>query len=247
MRTFMIAMAAAAMLVAPMNGLAQDSLGTSTTGSRSPVTINSCQPRLSPASSASPNPNPLVALLQPSTSNGIHIQFTNESTKTADLVNFDVNSNGSHFVIRDVGTFSPGISIDHRYSNGAGQAYILPAFIAPKIHCRVASVRFTDGSVWPVPPGTAATQARGNSVLSVNPKSVRIDTRLESALFMVSATERVAGFKEADTCSGIATVYVTATAQTSAVYTVKPVAAGTCTATISDETGQTVSVPITVQ
>jgi len=34
----------------------------------------------------------------------------NESNKTANLVNFDVDSNRDHFVIRDIGMFSPGVA-----------------------------------------------------------------------------------------------------------------------------------------
>ncbi|MBC5802546.1 MAG: hypothetical protein GIX03_05990 [Candidatus Eremiobacteraeota bacterium] len=64
------------------------------------------------------------------------------------LVNFAVDSNGDHFVIGDVGTFSPGVSIKHEYRNGSGQAFVLPQFIAPRVTCCVVSVTFTDGTVW---------------------------------------------------------------------------------------------------
>lgn len=215
-----------------------------------PVTINMCEPILrSPSPQESPSSNPLAGLLQPSTSAGMRIEFTNESNKTATLVNFDVNSNGQHFVIRDVGTFSPGVSINHSYRNGKGQAFVLPAFIAPHVSCRVASVRFTDRSVWP-PEAVPAPQAAGplgETALWANPATLVISTDVDSALVMVSSSARVAGFKETDNCDRIAEVLVSATAQTSAAYTVKPIATGACTARISDEAGRSVVVPIAVK
>jgi hypothetical protein len=64
---------------------------------------------------------------------------------------------------------------------------------------------------------------------------------------MVSSAERVAGFRESDNCSGIATVFVSATAQTSAVYSIKPLAPGNCTSHVTDEAGRSIAVPIRVQ
>lgn len=172
----------------------------------------------------------------------MNIQFTNESGKTADLINFEVKSNGVQFVIRDVGTFSPGVTIDHHYRNGAGQAFVLPAFIPPDVKCSVASVRFTDQSVWPASVGQASA-----ATLSASPTSVAVAHNADSALLMISSTASVAGFNETDNCNGVAQVLVSATAQTSVVYTIKPIAPGTCITHITDETGQTIAVPITVQ
>jgi hypothetical protein len=64
---------------------------------------------------------------------------------------------------------------------------------------------------------------------------------------LVSSGERVAAFKETDNCSGIASIFVAATADASATYSVKPIAAGTCTATVTDEDGHAVSVPIVIR
>ncbi|MGH7727875.1 MAG: hypothetical protein ACREM2_03665 [Vulcanimicrobiaceae bacterium] len=231
---------------------AQNALGTSTSGTQSPVSINICEPIFDKNHSnpfASPSPQEAIAaFLTPKTSSGMHIQFTNESQKAADLVNFDVDSNGNHFVIRDVGTFSPGVSIDHTYRNGNGQAFVLPAFIAPHVTCSVASVRFVDRTVWPPAPGTAAgSRPTMGTALSANPATVVLSPGAESALLMISSSARVAGFNESDDCAGIASVFVSATSQTSAVYSVKPLAAGSCTAKITDETGRTIAVPIAVQ
>jgi hypothetical protein len=227
---------------------AQNSLGIPTNGSQPPISINSCGPSIvKPSPFATATPNAFQQLFQPATSTGMHIVFTNESDKVADLVNFEVRSNGVQFVIRDVGTFSPGISIDHSYRNGAGQAFILPAFIPPDVTCRVASVRFTDQSVWPAPVSIAPRGRRSRSELSANPSSVIVPVGAESVLVMISSADPVAGISESDNCANIAAVFVSATAQTSAVYSIKPMGSGTCTASFVDEAGRSINVPINVQ
>lgn len=212
----------------------------------SPVTINSCGPKLDSDS----NQNASGVTLS-SKSEGIRIEFTNESSKTANLVNFAVDSNGEQFVIRDVGMFSPGVSIKHNYRNGEGQSFVLPQFIAPNIKCRVSSVRFTDGSVWErgvsrQPASGAPMNAARSGPLSASPARLKLATTTESQLFLVSSTDRVSAFKETDNCKGIAMVFVAATGESSATYSVKPNGAGSCTATITDENGNSIAVPIVV-
>jgi hypothetical protein len=212
----------------------------------SPITINSCGAELESGSSKGPS---IGGIPLSTTSSGIKIEFVNESAKTADLVNFDVNSNGTHFVIRDVGTFSPGISIVHKYRNGSGQSFVLPSFIAPKIKCHVASVRFADGTSWTrgqAPVGVTQPAPTGSTTLSANPTHVNLMRTTESNLFLVSSTERVTAFKETDNCSGIANVFVAATGESSVTYSVKPLSSGSCSAHITDEAGNTLSVPITI-
>lgn len=208
-----------------------------------PVAINSCGPMLDKNSQ-----NSVLGIPLTSTSSGIQIVFTNDTQKTADLINFAVNSNGESFVIRDVGTFSPGIEITHRYRNGEGQAFVLPQFVAPKLSCKVQSVRFADGSSWR--DGESIAQAppspsTGNR-LSATPANVQIDRVAEARLFMVSSTDNVAAFSQRSTCAGIASITLAATGEAAATYSIKPISSGSCSATISDETGNTVTVPITV-
>lgn len=214
--------------------------------SASPITINTCGPKLESDSNQKAGGFTIA-----SKSEGIRIEFVNESSKTANVVNFAVDSNGEQFVIRDVGTFSPGVSIKHNYRNGEGQAFVLPQFLAPKIKCRVSSVRFTDGSAWERgvsrPPASGAPMnATRTGPLSASPARLALATTTESQLFLVSSTDRVSAFKETDNCKGIATVFVAATGESSATYSVKPSAAGSCTATVTDENGNAISVPIVV-
>jgi hypothetical protein len=210
-----------------------------------PVTINSCGPILDKNSQTTVAGIPIPA----QASDGIAIEFVNEATQPATLVNFNVNSAGRQFVVRDVGKFAPGVSIKHQYRNGAGQAFVLPDLIAPKIKCDVASVTFADGTVWRK--GQALTQAgsgaAGAAPLWANPSSLAIDSATSSALFLVSSSARVAAFKETDDCSKVASVFVAATSDNAATFSVKPLAAGSCTAHILDEAGNSIAVPITVR
>ena len=223
-----------------------------------PVTINSCGPILQqqqPFVWQSPPPS-FMGVPIASTSSGMAITFVNESQTVATLVNFSVNDNGNHFVIRDVGTFSPGVTINHRYRNGNGQSYILPAFITPRVRCRVASVTFADGSVWrkgqrasgaTLPNEGNGSSGNGNATLVATPNRLRLDTSVESALFLVQSSAPVAGFREHDTCSGIATIYTASTGDTSATYAVRPLAPGSCRATVRDEAGASTTIPIVVR
>lgn len=224
-------------------GLVADPLCAQTTPA-APVTINSCGPVLKKSENQS-----LTDILA-SKSSGIAIEFVNDSTKAADLVNFAVDSNGTQFVIRDVGTFSPGVSIKHTYRNGAGQGFILPIFIAPNISCSVSSVKFTDGTVWQkgqAAPHATAPGAAPHAALTASPAQLDIDRATDSELFLVSSSQRITAFRESDDCSGIASVFVAATGQSSATYSVKPRASGSCTAHVTDEAGSALAIPIIVR
>jgi hypothetical protein len=221
----------------------------SAAGSTPPVTINSCGPIID----KNQTQNYFGINVPVSTSAGIGIEFVNESKVTATLVNFAVDSNGDQFVIRDVGKFSPGVSIKHQYRNGQGQSFVLPAFIAPKIKCHVASVEFADGTVWRKGQASAATTGpvttvpQSASVLTATPARLNIDGVANAVLFLVSTSERVAAFKETDNCANVASIFVAATADASATYSVKPLAPGSCSATVTDEDGRSVSVPIVIR
>ena len=213
----------------------------------SPITIDSCAPIIRQQQTfvwQTPPPS-FMGVPISSTSSGMGITFVNESNRVATLVNFDVDDNGNRFVIRDVGTFSPGVTIDHQYANGRGQSYILPAFITPRVRCHVASVTFADGTIWrrgqPAPPPGYGAR------LAATPRQIVLDTSVESALFLVQSSAPVAGFREHDNCDGIANVYVASTADTAATYAVRPLAPGSCRATVRDEAGASTTIPIMVR
>ena len=245
MRTFASVLTFALVASAPLGAHAQ--------GAEPPVTINACSTYIQPNPVQTNAPTfmgvPIAALTSKST--GMRISFVNNGPQAAKLVNFEVDSNGNQFVVRDVGKFSPGIQIDHSFSNGAGQSFFLPAFISPKLKCRVASVEFADGSMWRhgqppnVVPVAIAPAAPGH--LSVVPPSVELENQSESALFMVQTSSRVAGLKETDNCAGIASVFVGASADRATSYYVRPIGKGKCAAHVIDENGATASIPIEVR
>jgi hypothetical protein len=76
----------------------------------------------------------------------------NHTTKVADRVAFAVNYRGDAERVVDTGTFSPGVTIDHQFGQFTGLAYL---GTQPN-SCRVAAIRFSDGTVWraqPMPRG----------------------------------------------------------------------------------------------
>jgi hypothetical protein len=242
-------------LLAIVPVIAMTSAATEAQSPSPPVSIDACapiirQPMVFPGESPPPS---FMGVPIASTSSGMRIAFVNDANQVATLVTFAVNDNGNQFVIRDVGTFSPGVSIDHTYSNGRGQSYLLPSFITPHVRCRVQSVKFADGSVWrrgegttvPRPLAVAGTSTTGGP-LSATPAQLTIAAGTQSALLLVQSTAPVAGFREHDTCDGIASVYVASVADTAATYAVKPVAPGHCTATVRNEVGASIAIPIVV-
>jgi len=76
---------------------------------------------------------------------GVAMKFTNDSTLTADVINFRVSAGSENGIIRDVGKFSPGIEITHHYKEGSGHMMFSPLLSHPHLYCTVASVHFTDG------------------------------------------------------------------------------------------------------
>jgi hypothetical protein len=75
---------------------------------------------------------------------GLHIAYVNKSRLTASRVVFSVNYRGDVEHVVDAGTFSPGVTIDHTFGQFTGLA-----FLGQRPNsCRVAAVRFTDGTAW---------------------------------------------------------------------------------------------------
>jgi hypothetical protein len=80
----------------------------------------------------------------------LDVEFSNESNVTADLVRIRVQLLDGVTNIRDVGTFTPGISIKHRVRNEAGQVMVFPLFGGKKNapRCTIVMVHFIDGTTW---------------------------------------------------------------------------------------------------
>ena len=75
---------------------------------------------------------------------GVKIVYANTTNKVITRVGFRVNYRGDIERVIDVGTFSPGVTIDHSFGEFSGLAYLGPR---PN-ECRAVAVRFADGSSW---------------------------------------------------------------------------------------------------
>ena len=76
---------------------------------------------------------------------------------------------------------------------------------------------------------------------------ITIGGGVQSALFLVQSTAPVVGFREHDTCANVASIYVASIADAAATYAVKPLGPGTCTATVRNEAGASIAIPIAVR
>jgi S1-C subfamily serine protease len=79
---------------------------------------------------------------------GVRIEYTNESSKTANLIEFLISDGRHSVLVRDVGTFSPGVEIIHRFPKQTGQEIYSPLFSHPKVTCRTQQAHFIDGTTW---------------------------------------------------------------------------------------------------
>lgn len=221
-------------LALPCAAIADPVLGvpvTPTTNQGPPIVINECRLMTSG--------NQLVT-----TSSGIQIQFTNETTKTAQLINFQVNDVYQNAVIRDVGTFSPGITVIHKYKIGAGETHS-PLFDAPNLRCSVSSIKFDDGSVWhsDQPPLSVSSP----SPVSINGGFLVYPNRLffnstdpQHDLFFIAQGNVAGSIAQSNSCGKIAQVSGIAYSTYASVFRVKPAQQGSCTITLRDKTNRTV-------
>ena len=79
------------------------------------------------------------------TNGNYEINFVNRDKKTVDAVTFGVHLGSSSIFIRDVGQFTTGIQVSHRFSNRGGEVVLAAN---PHLGCEVLWVHFTDGTEW---------------------------------------------------------------------------------------------------
>jgi hypothetical protein len=75
---------------------------------------------------------------------GVEIAYVNRTSLPASRVVFSVNYRGDIERVVDAGTFSSGVTIDHTFGQFTGLAFLGSRPNA----CRVAAVRFADGTAW---------------------------------------------------------------------------------------------------
>jgi hypothetical protein len=103
--------------------------------SSSPVAIQACRAYTMSAGKA------------PKTST-VEILFHDTGAVAAHVVGFDVNwGDGNVQTIRDVGTFSPGVTIAHKFQHADPETYS-PLFAHAPVTCHVQSVQLANGSAW---------------------------------------------------------------------------------------------------
>src|ERR1700736_6039644 len=90
------------------------------------------------------------------------IVFTNEGRLVADLVRFRIDYGTEQLTIRDVGKFTPGVTVTHVYRRRGGNVFSSPLFAPVKLSCSVAAIHFTDGTEWT--PGAATANAVRSSI-----------------------------------------------------------------------------------
>ncbi|HEY1729695.1 MAG TPA: hypothetical protein VGG22_15060 [Candidatus Baltobacteraceae bacterium] len=78
------------------------------------------------------------------------IKFTNESNQEIVLARFAVDIDGKDVSVRDVGKFSPGITVDHRFKDYAGNVQFVFSR-QPQPKCAVTFVKYADGTIWGLP------------------------------------------------------------------------------------------------
>lgn len=88
---------------------------------------------------------------------GMRIEYTNESRTVADLIEFFVTDGNHSVLIRDVGRFSPGVEIIHKFPKQTGEQIYSPLFSHPHVTCRAQEAHFADGTTWVY--GTSAAAA----------------------------------------------------------------------------------------
>lgn len=109
---------------------------------------------------------------------GMRIEYTNESQTAANLIEFFVTDGTRSVLIRDVGRFSPGVEIIHKFPNQTGAAIYSPLFSHPHITCQAQEVHFVDGTTWVYGASAAAaseTEALLGAVLEDRPDGVVVE------------------------------------------------------------------------
>lgn len=83
---------------------------------------------------------------------GLQIKFTNEGDKTIEIARFAVVFDKNQLNIRDVGTFSPGVTVDHRFRdlNGQDTKFGFSHEDQPS-SCTVFFLKYADGTMWETP------------------------------------------------------------------------------------------------
>ena len=192
-------------------------------------------------------------------SSGVYIKFTNDAKVAADLVSFKVAAANESAIIRDVGTFTPGIEITHQYKEGSGHPMFSPLLDHVHLDCGVASAHFKDGTTWqpslPQAPTPASTPtpaptkaAAGSAAIDLAPKQLAFTGVGPQYDRYISLYDRagLGSIRQLGTCAGVVSVRTVEMSRRSAALRVSPVGAGRCSITIADAANNAVAIPVSV-
>jgi len=187
-------------------------------------------------------------------SSGVYLKFTNDSTLTADLINFKVTAGSEGGMIRDVGTFTPGIEITHQYREGSGHMMFSPLLSHVSLDCSVASVHFKNGSVWqaasvkppaPSPIPVALTAPRPIDFAPDSLSFAGLGSQYDRYVSLYDATG-IGAVHESGTCAHIVRVRAVDLSRRSAALRVSPIASGSCSMVLGDAANNSIVIPISV-
>lgn len=188
-------------------------------------------------------------------SSGVYVKFTNDSTLTADLVNFKVVAGGESGMIRDVGTFTPGIEITHQFKEGSGHLMFSPLLDHVALDCSVAAVHFKNGSVWqassvkpPAPSPTPIAVVEPSRAIDYAPASLSfagLGAQYDRYISLYDATG-LGAVRRSGSCDGIVSVRTVDASRRSVALRVSPVASGRCSIVLADAANNTIEIPVSV-
>jgi len=187
-------------------------------------------------------------------SSGVYLKFTNDSTLTADLINFKVVAGSESGMIRDVGTFTPGVEITHHYREGSGHLMFSPLLSHVALDCTVASVHFKNGTVWqassarPPAPSPAPVVLALPRPIDYAPDSLTfagLGTQFDRYVSLYDATG-IGAVHQSGTCAGIVSVRTVDVSRRSAALRVSPITSGRCSMVLADAANNSIEIPISV-
>ena len=185
---------------------------------------------------------------------GVYLKFTNDSTLTADLINFKVVAGSESGMIRDVGTFTPGIEITHHYREGSGHLMFSPLLSHVALDCSVASVHFKNGTVWqaasvkPPAPSPTPVDLASPRPIDYAPDSLTfagLGSQFDRYVSLYDATG-IGAVHQSGTCTGIVSVRAVDVSRRSAALRVSPIASGRCSMVLADAANNSIESPISV-
>ncbi len=180
---------------------------------------------------------------------GLEAQFTNNGPMTAQVVNIKADIAGNAQIIRDVGTFSPGIEIKHKYRTNTGQ-FTLPTVLGsilngrPNVTCSIDSVVWEDGTKW-MPALTTGASSSNPSAITLLPNAIFLKGTGNSNARLFAATGGGALSLTSD-CGKFAIVQILASTSHDLAVRVTPKVQGSCTLTVRDANDNFATIPVNV-